>query len=1167
MKNRIYVLLIYIFLIGCMPIFSVGNKAHTDPKVQIMQPSSDAQSLGKFAEIPVDLYTGRTNINIPLFTISYNDIEIPISISYHGGGVKVTDAAGSVGLGWTLNASGVVSRIVRGMPDELYKVEEIAGYNRLEELEINTYNDYYGFIDTIKNKPIDSAPTNIASSSASDEEKVLLHLMENYGILYDEGHYDTSPDNFLFSVQGLCGAFVSGHVDQKQSNIGCTILQVLDSVSKAPKAFYITDVNGFTYFFNKLEKQYYPYKVSNNLWMTDWETIEQQKFLYASAWWINSIKSPAGDSVTFNYKTIKKRHRSPHFYAYTQYKYMMDEKHEKYECNFISPYNYFMDTVHHQHTLLTEITTPHCRLVFHYSKEDMPQADIACLVDSISLYATNATNGLMREVLIERYKFTYSGIDNRARLLRLIHQGKDGGTQCYDFTYHSAIYVDKDEKDHWGYYSPDSKGAFPDMTYLDIMPQSIPINRASTRHANNEYADNNTLASITYPSGLQVKLTWEPHDYSNWSHVGGKVQQITDKIDAPIICDTILRNRFELCGKIGCDSSSSSLSITQYLYSNQYVDVDLSHYFYESYVWNIMGCVMNWRENYQASDLPEFVILLNGQEVFHSYLDSMSIQPNTAIKSDINNIVRNHGSGQYTFQLKNPRSTLKSPTSEAECSLYYDMFNNTETELGKIPIKIYEVTARPNSVNDRNVGGVRIKKIEYYQGNNQYLCKEYSYVDSMGNSTGVLAYPPRYASKYQILHTTFLTGETNVTIDNNDPYALFLRSEGLPYTLNGSGHIEYKQVNEATTYQGYPINRIEYYYRTSEIIECSDVDDTNYGTLIPTDMIQLTSKKHQRGHLWKQVEYTDEHKTTLYRYTIIEKQEVITHTGALFPIADFKDFALNISGVSGPINPYKNFGIVKYRVIPYNKRLQSQTTIGDKTNTYHAYTYKQNTYSSALNADYPLTHTYVTSEGDTLIEHFTYKENTNKITRCITEKQGLFIAGYQLIYDDANRVIEKHIAQIDPTNLPSIESDIRWDTMEVYKYNPYINQIEEISNKKTNITTTYLWSYRGLYPIAEVINASLSEVESKISRDIIRDLQSSYTPNMSIVNNLRNLLPDANINTMTYEPLIGMSSFTDPKGYTQYYEYDDFKRVKTIYEKVNDTINILKQFDYQEANR
>ena len=57
MKNRIYVLLIYIFLIGCMPIFSVGNKAHTDPKVQIMQPSSDAQSLGKFAEIPVDLYT------------------------------------------------------------------------------------------------------------------------------------------------------------------------------------------------------------------------------------------------------------------------------------------------------------------------------------------------------------------------------------------------------------------------------------------------------------------------------------------------------------------------------------------------------------------------------------------------------------------------------------------------------------------------------------------------------------------------------------------------------------------------------------------------------------------------------------------------------------------------------------------------------------------------------------------------------------------------------------------------------------------------------------------------------------------------------------------------------------------------------------------------------
>ena len=1160
MKSRIKYIVLCMLLIGSIPLFALGNKAQTNPTIQILQPSSEAQSLGDFAEIPVDLYTGRTNINIPLLTISYNDIEIPISLSYHGGGVKVIDEAGTVGLGWTLNASGVVNRIVRGMPDELYINKEIAGYSRLGELEIDTYSDFQGFINTIKDKPTDSDPIGIAFSPSSSE-KTLLQKMENYGMLYDEGHYDSSPDNFLFSVQGLYGAFVNGHISQKQSNIGCSISQVLDNASKAPKAFYITDVNGFTYSFSKLEKQYYPYKVSTNLWLTDWDRIEQQKFLYTSAWWLSSIKSSACDSVTFNYRTIKKRHRNPNFYAYSQYKYITEENREAYECNFISPHNYFMDTVHHQHTLLTGINTPHCRLVFHYP-EETPQANIACLVDSISLYAISATNGSMREVLVERYKFAYSGNNHRARLVRLIHQGKDGGTQEYKFTYHLITSVEKDEKDHWGYYSPDSKGAFPDMIYLNIDPLAIPENRASTRHANNEYAVNNTLSSITYPSGLTVRLTWEPHDYSNWSHEGGRVQQITDKEPNLVICDTIIRNRFELCGKKNHENQSD----TTYLTKNQYIDVDLSHYFYDSNVWSIMDCVMNWRQEYPASDLPKFSILLNGDEVFSSFLDSMSVRPNTITKSTINNIVSKHGSGQYVFKLSYPRSTLMNESSNGYCSWYHDLFNNIDTELGKIPIKIYEVTARPNPVRDTNVGGVRIKRIEYSQGYEKYLCKEYSYVDSMGNSTGILAYPPRYASAYQILHTTFMPGETTEATIHNAPYGLFLRSEGLPYALNSGGHIEYKQVNEVTVSGGKSINRTEYYYRTSDIIECSDVDDTDYGTMIPTDMLQLTSKKHQRGHLWKKVEYTDEHKTTLYTFKVIEKQETAIHTGALFPIADFKKFAFNYSGDNGSINPYKNFGIVKYRVIPYNKRLQSQITQGDKMNMYHAYTYKQNTYSPALNADCPLTHTYITSEGDTLVEHFTYKENTNKITQCITEKQGLLIAGYQLEYDSANRVVEKYIAHVDPTNLVPIEDDIQWEIVEEYKYNPRINRLEEVRDKKANIATTYLWSYRGLYPIAEITNATLSEVEDKIGKNPIETLQSTYMPEMSIVNNLRNLLPNASIKTMTYEPLIGMSSFTDPKGYTQYYEYDDFKRIKTIYEIVGDTINVIKRFDYQVAN-
>lgn len=86
-----------------------------DTRMQIKPPSAEAQSLGSFSEIPVDLYTGTVNISIPIYTVTQNDIQVPISLSYHGGGIKVTDECGLVGLGWTLSVGGVnISTMISG---------------------------------------------------------------------------------------------------------------------------------------------------------------------------------------------------------------------------------------------------------------------------------------------------------------------------------------------------------------------------------------------------------------------------------------------------------------------------------------------------------------------------------------------------------------------------------------------------------------------------------------------------------------------------------------------------------------------------------------------------------------------------------------------------------------------------------------------------------------------------------------------------------------------------------------------------------------------------------------------------------------------------------------------------------------------------------------------
>jgi len=51
----------------------------------------------------------------------------------------------------------------------------------------------------------------------------------------------------------------------------------------------------------------------------------------------------------------------------------------------------------------------------------------------------------------------------------------------------------------------------------------------------------------------------------------------------------------------------------------------------------------------------------------------------------------------------------------------------------------------------------------------------------------------------------------------------------------------------------------------------------------------------------------------------------------------------------------------------------------------------------------------------------------------------------------------------------------------------------------------------------------------------------------------------AQATTYTYKPLVGISSETDPKGKTSYYEYDNFQRLKNIKDQNG---NIVKQFGY-----
>lgn len=95
--------------------YGYGQKADLMNFVPV---SANAASLGKFGNVPVSYYTGVPSIEVPLYTIEQGSLKIPVNLSYHAGGIKVSEIASWVGLGWGLSAGGTITRNERGLQDD-----------------------------------------------------------------------------------------------------------------------------------------------------------------------------------------------------------------------------------------------------------------------------------------------------------------------------------------------------------------------------------------------------------------------------------------------------------------------------------------------------------------------------------------------------------------------------------------------------------------------------------------------------------------------------------------------------------------------------------------------------------------------------------------------------------------------------------------------------------------------------------------------------------------------------------------------------------------------------------------------------------------------------------------------------------------------------------------
>jgi YD repeat-containing protein len=274
---------------GTSPGLGGSNPSYTPPV--IVPPTPEVASLQKFVETPVSYHTGIPNISIPIGEIASGNLKAAVSLSYHAGGHRVNEESSWVGLGWNLVAGGQITRTVRGKPDD---------------------SQTYGYINTqytVENALQECSPIN-GSTAVSQLCKDLTYANGSIG-----QYNDYEPDEYSFSGMGINGRFM---FDQRSNDFwygrivqfegrGVIITPNFGSVpgttggSNKIIGWDITDTNGNTYHYTTgnifVRSQYFP--ITNDA-IALCESCGSGES-YIESWNLQSVTTHTGDVIEFEY--------------------------------------------------------------------------------------------------------------------------------------------------------------------------------------------------------------------------------------------------------------------------------------------------------------------------------------------------------------------------------------------------------------------------------------------------------------------------------------------------------------------------------------------------------------------------------------------------------------------------------------------------------------------------------------------------------------------------------------------------------------------------------------------------------------------------------------------------------------------------------------------------
>ena len=499
---------------------------------QVLPPTPNAASLGIYGQVPVSLYSGLPNISIPIGEVRAGDISVPISLNYHGGGIRPDSHSGWVGLGWDLNAGGVITRRVNGLTDEFVNLSGIG--------DSNLYSYYFH------------------CSKGANPNWAAFDTIQSYFNFTPSGGLSViypSPDEFIFNFGKYSGSFFYNTQGKWQVRskdpVNIVVKEQLlnnypmptqtygDQVNKTylRRIFYqftLTTPDGTAYVFGGTPSSIEFTRSGSSPPAPD----QSYSTIVPMSWYLTSITSSSGQKISLNYlqdSTTGIQAPLSSFIGISQYTISGQSAQSNYDVQDFSgsitnptylvsitapnetvnfarsrsnELNNYDSTILYANTLAPALVYPD--LSKKQTVNDIRKEIKWFKLDSISFYS--ASSGFLK-------KFVFNYIQQTTQRLVLDSLTETGwagySKPPYVFGYDPTPLPPYNAQmlDHWGYYNGHNYFVDSPVASNKYTLANLP-GYTKYRNSNPTYTKAGILTSIKYPTGGSTQFTWEPHDFS-----------------------------------------------------------------------------------------------------------------------------------------------------------------------------------------------------------------------------------------------------------------------------------------------------------------------------------------------------------------------------------------------------------------------------------------------------------------------------------------------------------------------------------------------------------------------------------------------------------------------------------------------------------------------------